>query len=337
MRKIVTCCPMGAARIVVVLIAAACCTVSRGPNRADARDIFVNNVAGDDRRDGGGPDSQSPAGGPVRTLSRALQLAEKGDRIILADTGEPYRESVTVQAGRHSGVAGSPFEIVGNGAVLDGTRPVPPEAWSHVRGNIFRFRPPRMAHQLLYLEGQPARRVPVDPSAGFPQLQPLEWCLFERHVYLRTEPGRDPASYELSHTALPVGITIYEARNVVIRRLVVQGFQLDGVNAHDGAFDVTLAGLNCRGNGRSGISVGGASRVVVESCLLGNNGAAQLRTEGQSHTHVINSDLIGQPHAPALVRDGGEVTVRQPPRESQEPQDAATPGNPTGGEAPGDR
>jgi hypothetical protein len=113
----------------------------------------------------------------------------------------------------------------------------------------------------------------------------------------------------LSHTSLPVGITLYEARNIVISDLVVQGFQLDGLNAHDSVFDATLVGLTCRGNGRSGISVGGASRVKIIACLVGDNGAAQVRTEGFSHTDILNCDLVESPNAPAVVRDGGLVSV----------------------------
>jgi len=95
-----------------------------------------------------------------------------------------------------------------------------------------------------------------------------------------------------------------------VRDLVVQGFQLDGVNAHDGVQGATLAGLNCRGNGRSGISIGGASRVRIESCLVGNNGAAQVRTEGACHAQLVGCDLLDNT-APKIVRDGGKVVVNQ--------------------------
>ena len=82
-----------------------------------ARDIFVNNVEGDDRRSGRWPTSRGPAGGPFRTIARALRSAAKGDRIILAGTDQPYRESITLQGGRHSGFdAAAPFVIQGNGA-----------------------------------------------------------------------------------------------------------------------------------------------------------------------------------------------------------------------------
>lgn len=275
----------------------------------EARDIFVDNVAGDDRRDGSTERVNGRAGGAVRSLRRALELASGSDRIILADSGEPYRESVTLQAGKHTGIPTRPFTIAGNGATLDGSAPVPDDAWKHVEGNVFRFRAPRTSFQVLFLAGKPLARRFVDREAGFPELQPLEWCLFDRHVYLCVEKDKLPAHYELSHTSLPVGITLYEARHIVITDLVVQGFQLDGLNAHDSVFDATFVGLTCRGNGRSGISVGGASRVKIIACLVGDNGVAQVRTEGFSRTEILNCDLVETANAPAVVRDGGLVSV----------------------------
>ncbi len=273
-----------------------------------ARDIFVDNVAGDDRFDGALASTGSGGSGPIRTIACALRKAQKADRIVLAATGQPYRESLTLQAGRHSGITGHPFEIVGNGAILEGAGPVPSDAWEHADGGVFRFAPPRMSYQMLFLDGQPADRVTVTRSTlNLPELKPLQWCLFERQIYFRPEAGRLPDSYELQYADLPVGITLYEVRNVVIRDLIVQGFQLDGVNAHDSAFNVTLSALTCRGNARSGISVGGASRVRIEDCLCGNNGDAQVRTEGHSHTQIVNCELLDDT-APPLKNEGGTVT-----------------------------
>ncbi|MCA9121641.1 MAG: right-handed parallel beta-helix repeat-containing protein [Planctomycetaceae bacterium] len=273
------------------------------------RDIYVDNIAGDDRRDGSTIRTSGRAGGPVRSLRRALELAQGSDRIVLSDTGEPYRESVTLQAGKHTGIAARPFEIIGNGATLDGSAPVPQDSWKHVEDDVFRFRAPRTSFQTLFLDGKPLVRLFVDREVGFPKLQPLEWCLFDRHIYFRVEKDRLPRQYDLTHTSLPVGITLYEARHIVVSDLVVQGFQLDGVNAHDSVFDATLVGLTCRGNGRSGISVGGASRVRIIACLVGNNGVAQVRTEGFSRTEIMNCDLVESANAPAVVRDGGLVSI----------------------------
>jgi hypothetical protein len=293
-------------RLGVLLIAwlAIACSLS-------ARDLYVDNVGGDDRFDGGSPAARGGKTGPCRTIACALRKCSRGDRIVLAASGQPYRESITLQAARHSGVTDRPFEIVGNGAILEGAAPVPGDAWEHMRSDVYRFSPPRKAFQMLFLDGKPADRVAVDRGElSLPELKPLQWCLFERYVYFRTETGRRPDSYRLEYAALPVGVTLYEVRNVVIRDLIVQGFQLDGVNAHDSVFDASIVGVTCRGNARSGISVGGASRVRLEACLLGNNGTAQLRTEGYSHTRVVGCDLLDNT-APPVKREGGKVTVEE--------------------------
>jgi hypothetical protein len=107
-----------------------------------------------------------------------------------------------------------------------------------------------------------------------------------------------------------------------VANLVVQGFQLDGVNAHD-AFQCSLIGLTCRGNGRAGITVAAASRVAVDGCLLGDNARVQLLTEGYSHTVVRESTLLPRT-APEIVRLGGRVVVEAPPPEA-EPQPMAEP------------
>lgn len=279
------------------------------PGAAGARDIYVNNVAGDDRFDGTAPVSQGARLGPCRTLRHALDLADRGDRVVLAATSQPYRESVTLQAGRHSGFGEHPFEIVGNGAVLEGLAPVPDGVWKHVGGEVYRFSPPRMSSQLLYLDGRPAMRVPVGPGdLELPALKPRQWCLFQRDVYFRTDAGRTPGSYGLAYCALPVGITLYEVRNVVIRDLIVQGFQLDGINAHDGVFDALLQRITCRGNARSGISIGGASRVQIAECLVGGNGETQLRTEGYSHTRLVSCRLLDDTAPPQKSEDASVVT-----------------------------
>ena len=139
-----------------------------------------------------------------------------------------------------------------------------------------------------------------------PKLEELEWCLFEGYIYFRTEKGRLVHQYDTSYAAKRVGITLYEVRNVVIDGLVVQGFQLDGINAADSVFNATLVGIVSQGNGRSGISVNGSSRVLIEACLVGHNGEAQVRTEGYSKTRISNCNLLENP-APKVLKKGGSV------------------------------
>ena len=135
-------------------------------------------------------------------------------------------KSIRLQAAQHSGVPGRPFQILGQAEILDGSAPVPGRGWTPAGGEVFCFPPPRTAYQMLFLDGKPASRVWPDPPAlQLPELKPLQWCLFDRRIYFCAEQGRLAREYPLSYTALPVGITLYEVRHVLITDLTVQGFQ----------------------------------------------------------------------------------------------------------------
>ena len=264
-------------------------------------EIFVNNLFGDDKSQGSASTALAAGHGPVKTISQALRLAQQGDRIVLAKTDQPYRECITLSGLRHSGYQGTPFVIEGNGAVLDGTAPIGDNTWMHVREDVFRFRPRKMSFGLLYLDN-----VPAEQGQTVMQLEARQWRKSDRHIYFRTAADSIPQNHDLSYTFHPVGITLYRVGHVQINNLTVQGFQIDGVNAHEEVSRTVLSSLICRGNGRSGISVRGASHVDLIACLIGNNGTAQLRTEAVARVTLRNCDLIANT-APAIMNDGGQV------------------------------
>jgi hypothetical protein len=272
-----------------------------------ARDILVSNVAGDDLFTGQVWERIPDGSGPVRTIARALRLANAGDRVVLAKTAEPYRESFSLVGSRYSGRFGQPFMIVGNGAILDGSAAIPADAWEYCQGQVFRFRPEELGIQQLLLNDRPALHV----SAGLlakepPKLRPLQWSQWNGMIFFCVEKDRLPGDYRLSYAHKQTGITLYQVEQVVIADLIVQGFRLDGVNSFNSARQVYLARLTCRGNGRSGITVGGASTVTLEGCLAGNNGRSQLLTLPWSKTTVLASNLLPMT-APAWVDEGGTL------------------------------
>lgn len=286
---------------------------------AVAREIHVNNRLGDDRRDGSVAEHTGSSAGPVRTIEKALRLCRSGDTISLANTGEPYRECVTFSGGRHSGSAVGPVVLDGHGAILDGSQEVPLEAWQHYRDDWYRFRPQRLAFQLLFDDGYPLVRQPVVHRDGrLPKLEPLQWCLTAGWLYFRTEQDKLPSDYALAQVAHPVGITLFQVHDVVLRDLVVQGFHLDGIAAHDLATGCRLEHVTLRGNGRAGLSVGGASDVAVDLCLLGDNGRAQLWCEDFAHVEVRQSELLPE-SAPAIITRGGEVRTDEATRAASQP------------------
>ncbi len=275
-----------------------------------ADDIFVNNAVGDDTFNGRSASDATDQGGPLRTINRALRIAQTGDRIIVEKTDLPYRESLSIQGGQHSGTDVMPFTILSDGAVLDGTSPIDSSEWQYVGKGVFRFQPRLRSFQQLYLDGKPAEWVPVVTPDTVPELQPKQWALVDGAIYFKAEDGKIPSQYILRYCRYQTGITIYEARNVVISGLTVQGFQLDGINAHDGVKGLLVENCRLRGNGRSGLSVGGASRAQLSNSVLGGNGYAQVRTEGYALLKINDCRFLTSPYSgPAIVQSGGRVAV----------------------------
>lgn len=274
-----------------------------------ARDIFVNNQFGDDRSSGLYPRANDQATGPVRTIARALKIARKYDRVILANTGEPYRESVTLWGGDNSGSTQFPFILDGNGAILDGSRPIELVRWEPVSKSVFRYLPEKMTYPQLYLNNVPAPRVRTAPGDDLPQLEPLQWTQVDRYLYFRVEKGKALAEYDLREPGADVGITLYQVRDLAIGNLIVQGFRLDGISAADRASNCTLENIVSRGNGRSGIAIKGASRVEVRNCILGDNGTTQLWVEGYPIAKLFGGKLLGA-EVPVITRHRWHGTLQ---------------------------
>ncbi len=277
---------------------------------APARDIFVNNVAGNDRSAGQSSEPTGDPNGPLLTIGRALRMAVSCDRIVLANTGVPYAESISLVGSRNSGWQEQLFVLLGNGAILDGTAPVPADAWEYAQGNVFCFRPRELGHQQLFLEGRPATLVLSTETADLAKLQPLQWTMLGGAIYFCTEPGKRPESYALSYAEKSTGITLYHVEHVAIIDLTVQGFRLDGIQAANSARQVWLTSVTARGNGRCGVTVGGASQVTLQACTVGDNRFAQLLTRPYSETHVYDSDLP-RLTAPAWIDQGGRFYLEK--------------------------
>ncbi len=290
--------------------------VADAAGNAAAHDVYVNNTAGDDLFDGSAPTSADHGHGPFRTLTRALKSAISGDRIVLAKTDEPYRESVSLVGSRYSGTAYQPFTIDGQGATFDGTRPVPPEAWEFVSGDVFCFQPEKKQFQQLYFDGAPALRHPSPSQIGrLPELEPREWALVDGWIYFRVDHGNLPQQYPLSYSYLQNAFTLYKVNNVVINDVLVQGYVIDGINLHDAHGPCTLNGVNCRGNGRSGVAVVSDSQADLHACLIGDNGQCQVLVDTYSDCNLLNCEIIGNTGPAYEVRQSSKLLIDGKPAE----------------------
>ena len=254
--------------------------------------FYVNNIAGNDLNSGTLPSGEGEGVGPLRTIQAALRRTQRGDRIELANTGIAYPASISLQGPSNSGYAFAPFVLDGKGATLDGSIAVPANQWELIDDDVYRFQPDVGGYQTLLLDGEPAKSAPrFDGSYLSTFLEPKQWCGCRGGIHFRTEEGKSPYAYDLRYGRHRVGITLYNVRYVVIKNLTVNGFQLDGINAHDNAMECVLDKVTCVANGRSGIAVNGASRVKIIDCRASGNGEVELRCDQWSTTHVINSRL----------------------------------------------
>ncbi|QDU54888.1 right-handed parallel beta-helix repeat-containing protein [Aeoliella mucimassa] len=274
---------------------------------APAKTLYVNNQMGSDTASGLTAEPQID-NGPLKTIEAALILADKADRIVIANTGVPYHEAISLSKPNHSGYRNKPLVIEGNGAVLDGTVGHELGAWKHVQGNVFAMQPRRITYQQLFDGALPLQRVELLSTDELANLQPKTWGLLDGKIYFCTEEQKIPADYELRHAGLQTGITLYMVRHVRIENLVVQGFQQDGVNAHELVQDCELVDIDLRANGRAGLSVGGVSRVSVSQGNFYDNGRVQVRTEGLGELELAASE-VDDSTAPAYRTKGRKLLV----------------------------
>lgn len=264
-----------------------------------ARDIYVSGKTGDDRNSGHFNKDTGSMDGPVRTISRALKLVKTSDRIIVDPKGGPYRESLTLFGKNASGSTLGPLVIEGCGAVLDGSDPIPRGIWRHYRDDIYRFQLTMQPVNTTYfhiLNGDQVLKkveVPSDASA-IPELETDCWCIFKGFLYLRVEEDKTPIlspEYNLFYSARMTGISLVQVGDVRIHDLTVQGFQIDGISAANGAQKIVLDNVVCRANGASGLSVGGASSVYAGYCEFIENHSTQVVAKSYGKGHLYDCTI----------------------------------------------
>ena len=259
-------------RRVPVLLTLAFLTVVTGT--ASARVVYVNNRIGADQSDGSSQQVIGEFAGPVWSISRALELAGRGDSIHITNTGVPYYDSLTLVGRRVSGSPLRPFRIIGNGAVLTGAMKLPPSAWQAVGTDLWKVVPYRKGHFQLVRDGKALPEVrPTDVAAWVrvPKLPADRWCVFKGAMYFQAQRNVDPAEQAFAIARRDCGITIMDAHDVRISGLMIRHFRLDGIQLHDRAESITIDNVVLTGNGRAGLTVRGSSFVdVVQSAVRGN-------------------------------------------------------------------
>jgi len=250
------------------------------PAPVRAADIFVNNLKGDDAFDGSSETAVDPQVGPTRTLRRALARTGPGDRVVLANTGVPYYETIQLVGPRHSGLGNMVFTIHGNGATLNGTRSVPQNAWRQVQPGVWKLTPWRKGFFQLFRDRKPVSEHALLASGKLSAIPQGQWSVRQGSIYYRSRPQEDPREHAFRVAQRGAGLSLYRVHDVLIRDLNVVGFRVDGAHAVDQCRSVTLTNVTLQHNGRSGVAVSGASEVLLNNCRAIDNRLDSVRISG---------------------------------------------------------
>jgi len=231
----------------------------------------VDNISGDDRADGRSREVRSRTEGPVRTIMRAIQLANSADMISVAPSDVPYDECVVLDRPDLYGSPELPFVIEGNGATLRATAVLPERVWRYLGGGVYKYQPYRKAYYVLLVNGKPADEVRVRPTEPLPKLKPMQWCAYRGWVYFRVRPRTFIDQYKIEVPRYEVGIMLHNARYVTVRNFRIEYYRLDGVHVSGNSRGVRLENIVSTGNGRAGLVVTGTSRVAAGGLKLEGN------------------------------------------------------------------
>jgi hypothetical protein len=266
---------------------------------AAAAVIYVNSLTGNNRLNGRAPEPINASDGPVRTLQRALQLVRRGDTVSLVNNGSPYYGCFTLVGERVSGTPDTPFRIMGNGAVLSGSKPILPETWTIVGVDLWRITPFRKGHALLLRAETPVPEIPCpDDAETMPELPDGTWCLFQGAVYYKSPSLENPPDLPFSLADDEVGLTLLDVHHVEIHDLVVRHYRLDGINVHDRCHDITLSNVVCEQNGRAGVTVAGSSTATLIDAVIRDNRESSVLMAELGEATILGGEISPEPTRP---------------------------------------
>lgn len=276
-------------QIAVFLIGTCCCEMVFG------RDIFVDNLLGNDSFDGALDHPIDVSSGPVRTLRRAMNLVEFGDRVILTRAGAVYYDSLSLTGRRRSGNESHPFTVIGNGAILSGQRAVTPQGWRQSGPDLWKLTLTRKGYNRLLRNGTSLPELQHE-SGGNPleSLAAGQWTAWQGSLYFRSD-GEAPATQSFTYAAEQTGLTLYQVEHVRIVGITFRDFRFDGVHAQNTCRNVTLEGVDCINNGRAGFAISGSSQVDIVGGKAAENGRHNVLISNRGSAAIRDLTMDGDP------------------------------------------
>ena len=261
-----------------------------------AQVIYVDNVQGSDELDGHSKEAINSRTGPFRTISRALMKVQQGSAIVIVNTGVVYYESLQLVGKNGSGFSSRPLRIIGNGAIIDGSKPVPSKTWRQKSIDLWSFRPRRKGHYQLLLNGEVVPEFIVPSTATkLPEIPKHKWAAWKGEIYYQGEVGEQISEQDFRFAYHSVGLSLYNVHDVRVDDLTFRYFQLDGINAHSLCRNLKFNKIKSLGNGRAGFFVGGTSDVALTESDLRNNRKNSLLIRGLAGANLQKTEIDGKP------------------------------------------
>ena len=233
---------------------------------ASAADYYVDGVKGDDAKDGRTPETA------FRTFKCATRRLRAGDTLNLV-AGQVYGETLYIWT---SGTPEKPIVIRGNGAVIDGLKPIPDESWQAKGEGLF-FSPNKRcwgAHdpQVVNANGSV---ISLDPSTGrryaVAKLAPGQAGWDKEGTWYRSADGKPPKG--LRGYFLGEGVNIHgDASYITVENLTCEHVSNDGFNVHGSSLGLVFRNIVGRNCGDEGLSVHEDVQAVVYNGLFYGNG-----------------------------------------------------------------
>lgn len=273
---------------------------------ADARDLHVDPQLGNDAADG--------VAQPVRTIGRAIRLAQAGDSIHLQP--RVYRDTAAFYD--KAGEPGKPITLEGHGATLDGCDPLDPTGWIEVEPGLYRhdnllpLTQAMVDRWFFFWDGRMNRmgrcsKGPSEPLKVPADLQSGGWTFVndsQREArkgyihgafYLRLPAGQALSEAQIGVPLRMAGVSMHgKCAHLVIRHVTSTHPYNDGFNLSD-CEDVRFENIRAIDCGDDGISAHGRCRYRVDGFLSQGN-ATGICDTGDSETdyrHVQIRDCIG--------------------------------------------
>lgn len=269
-----------------------------GSSSTGGRSIHVDPIRGDDKNDG--------MAAPVRSIARAVRVAQPGDTIHL--TPATYFESIDL-SGKH-GEPGRPITLDGHGAILDGSEAVNLAEWESMGDGLYRKAKlmPRMEDATLsrwfFLWDDKMNRMsrcskgPSQPLKKPTGLLAGEWTYVkeESSFYVKLPSDKSSDSVRIRYPMRSNGVACSrEGSHLVVRNITATHVHNDGFNIHGaqrGLVFENIAAIECGDDGFSAHEDGDCR--IDGFVSMGN--ATGLCDTGTSRTYYRNvfiKDCIG--------------------------------------------